>query len=289
MKPVHTAVGEMQRTAIDALRGLGFPFALAERVTHTLTWAEVVHGCGLQTIRRHEARIREAIPRAFGYSERSVGSRTISVLDAGGKITFESAPRAFDLADAGAKLHGIGLVVIRRTFGAALLGEFVMRSTERGLAVLVLCQPANPPAGAEDDPYTAILSLPDGGMKAATIAAADSSANVSDFAPLLAEIAEDAPSILGELSQGKPESAISNILIVSFKPQGNALSDSYTTAFDRCAAPSKGWQTDNGLLDRWRRAIDNGFEVDAADWKFMYSLVAQTRIVTSERSQSQAG
>jgi hypothetical protein len=282
---VHTAVGEMQRTAIDAFRGLGFSFALADRVTHALTWAEVVHGNGLRTIRNNERRIREAIPRAFGYSERNIGLRNLKTLDATGKITLESAPRAFDLADADAKLHGLGLAVVRRTFGATLLGEFVARSMERGLGILILWNPGA--KAAENDGCTAILGLPDGRMKTAT-ALPGASGGIAEFAPLLGALAESTSAILAELTRSEPAEMLSDALLVSFTPRDKAQPDSCIAAFDRCTGRS-GWRVDDGLMDRWRRAVDHGFSVDPEDWKFLYSLVAQTRVVTSERSQAQAG
>jgi hypothetical protein len=288
---IHTAVGELQRTAIDALRGLGLSFSLADRGTHALTWTEAVHGCGLRIIGQNEQRIREAVPRSFGYSERTIRAQPCSILDATGKSVLETGPRAFDLADAQAKMSGLGLAMVRGTFGTTLLGEFVTRSVERGLASLLLCQPSEVvSAEPASDRCNATLAFPDGTMKMAATASTQAEPVATSFAPLLAEVAGDdvARELATALERSGIRAGFSDVMLISVRAPKDKL-QAWSATFDHCAASAPGWQVDDRLSDRWQNAVNNGFEVDPQDWKLLYALVAQTRAVTSERSQSQAG
>src|SRR5271167_2449458 len=101
---VHTSTGELQRLAIDAFRGLGYSFALADCFARTLTWAESVHRGGCRFLRLNEDRILGSSSNIFRLANRRIGPVECTVLDAAGKNLFESGPRAVDLANANARI-----------------------------------------------------------------------------------------------------------------------------------------------------------------------------------------
>lgn len=282
MPTVHTALGECLRTGIDALRGLGFSFSVADRLARTLTWSEAVGLNGLRHVRQDEDRIRLAMTRRFGIRPVACAGADFNVLDASGKSILEAGPRALDLANAGARSDGAGVVVVKDTFGWPFLGEIAQTSVERGLSIFILargCAPGCPEADA------AILGVPD---SLAEVAAESGSLQLADvYAPLLERHcgSEAAAEIRALLSRPAHDGATLDVVFVSLRP-------------DRAAGLAELFQTcsrDNGLkvvdrqLARWRQALHDGFEVDEADWAYLYSLVARIRVQTSEHSRTHAG
>lgn len=291
MAAIHTSPGEIQRTAIDALRGLGLSFAIADRATHALTWTQAVRGGALGFVRLNEDRIRAAIPRPFSYGEHRFGNTVGGVLDAGGKSLLESGLRALDLANAGARSAGIGIVLVRRTFGTLFLAELAASSARRGLGLLALCRPAALEGSGTGDRTEAVLGLPDGRVMVASPASGMTPAGdaVTDFLPLVERIAGAAASagIAAALAESADPDGLSDMMLLSFDVAAQPGID-VAAAFGECAAGGR-WHIAGDLQQRWQQAIDAGFDVDPLDWHALYALVARTRVVTSERSRSQAG
>ncbi len=142
---ITTAVREIERLAQDALRMMGVPFPAAERAMHAVTWAEAVHGRGLEFLMAREADIRAtaaAVPRLISESDDA------AVIDAGGASLLTMGPPALDLATALARTCGVGEVRVTRSFGLMFAGELVHWAAGRGLGCVAICS-----APATDDPF----------------------------------------------------------------------------------------------------------------------------------------
>lgn len=283
MGTVHTAVGECLRTGIDALRGLGFSFSVADRLARALTWPEATGLNSFRYVRLNEDRIRAAMKLPFALSTPIAGQVEVNVLDAAGKSLFEAGPRALDLANADARIHGVGLAVVRQTFGALLLGELAQTSVERGLGVFIFVS-----GGADEnqDPCGALLGL-EGGVTEIVADERDAAQLATDFVPLLIRLAGQAAveMVLALLTEGPKDAALSNIAVLSFPL---AQSAEIAAIFKKCSAEA-GLNTAERQVAAWHKALHDGFEVEQADWTYLYSLVARTRVETSEHSRSHAG
>lgn len=282
MSRVQTAVGECGRTGIEAFRGLGYKFSVADRLSRMLTWSEATGQGGLAHIRNNEDRIEAAMGRPFTISTRAAGPVDIAVLDAAGKSVLEAGPRGLDLANAQARLAGAGVAVVRYTFGTLLLGEVTQTAFERGLGTLILVRSgvdAGEPASA-----SVMLRVAD---RLAEIVPANGVANnlVNNLLPVLREIVGEsaADAVVALLGEVPPRS--SNVALASFPiDRSDKIAALFREACERAHLPVVDRQ-----LAAWRRAIDEGFDVDAVDWAFLHALVARIRVQTSERSRTHAG
>lgn len=282
MTTVRVAVGECVRTGIDALRGLGYPFSVADRLSRMLTWSEATGLGGLAHIRDSEGRIRAAMGRPFSVLTVAAGQVAITILDAAGKSLLEAGPRTLDLANAEARLAGAGLAVARNTFGTLLLGELTQTAVERGLGTLILYRTAVD--GSLPAQAGVLLRTPDS-LAEIILAEGDAAGLIVGFAPVLARIVgnEAADGVVALLAE-EVASASSTVAVTSFPID---RSDEIAALFreaDRADRPVVERQ-----LGAWQRALNEGFCVDAADWAYLHALVARIRIQTSERSRTHAG
>lgn len=306
---MHTAVGELARTGIDALRGLGFTFYQADRLTHPLTWAEAVHHRAFRFLRLMEPRIRDAMARPFAWQERRNGETTLILLDAAGKSALEAGARALDLVNAEARRTGRGVVMVRDSFGGFLLSALVPQSLDRQLPILVLSRAhVEGEAASEFDQSQAFmgLTLPD--RRYIGCRSAHGSAGKAGLGPPFGEfqlLLEDmcGAAVGAEIQRfldstpARPTFGTDFVLVSSLAPEGDDQSAWNRRLMDRFergdsstrdGAPPGFGATDD-LQARWTAALAEGLGVEDQDWENVFKLVARIRIPTSERSRTHAG
>jgi hypothetical protein len=276
---LHISISEINRVAPDAFRGLGLAFGRADRATQTLVWGEAVQRRGLRFLRLNEQRIRASVPREFRCNEVDVSGQTVTV-DAQGKSTFESGPRALDLANGLAKGKNVGIALVRNTFGLFLLGEAIARAAQRGIATILLYASA---AAHNTDEFegTGALSL----LPAPAVAGTSIEQRVESLGGKAAlKGFQLAQSFVAENESRKE--GLSSFALLSFSR--DAVNSALTTEAI-CSKDQQEWCHIADFGRRWQGALINGFVTEKEDWQALGKMIGATRIPTSERSRQQAG
>lgn len=290
---IHTSVGEVLRLSIEALRGLGYSFSAADRLSRMIVWAEAVNGCAFRFMRMEESRIRAGQGGRLGLQERPFSGGSVTRLDGAGKSILDSGPRAFDLANAGALANGLGVTELLRTFGTDLVGELLSRSMERNVAALVLVRPdLDMGEAARFDRPAVWLAFPGGGLVAAMArpgegGTADVGSPFGALVSLLVDNAAGADLVAAFEAASDHGKDFSRMLIVSVA-LGADHRESCLAAFAE-ASLAAGLDLFEDFEQRWELAHRCGFDVDKSDWDNLFALIGRTRIAASERSLHHAG
>lgn len=280
MTTTSAAMAEIVRVGGWALRGLGYPFGVAERAIRILAWAEAVHGGTLRSLHEAQSAIAETTTPA-PLARRREG-RAAWRIDGRGKHLMEVGPPAIDLLTSDAREHGFSHVTMTQTIGGGLVAALADLAARRGLACIAVFR------AAEDD------VLPDGVARSGWLAAAPAQGGtlfaVGDLKgaadvilSLVAAAAHDqAPLIRQDVANSLEASAESYLGLSA------ARLDAEMESRLRAAAASG----DLELVDysgRLAEGYRSGVAMEAADLLHLYALERLTWAPTSERSRSQAG
>jgi len=285
MQTIHTATGELLRIGIDALRGLGFSFFQADRLARTIVWNEVTAGNGISFLRHNASKIAASFEARMACDEAIVESGAMYSLDAGGKSLLESGMRALDLAHAGASQKSRGAVIVVNTFGEQIASDYAYQSLQRGRPIMILIRSGH---SGSSEGLSVIATMPDFEL---TLGRGPADPDQFPWDRLAALSGQSIAARFREGIVGR-QSGASGSVAAFLSIEGGLDSEPWTgiaQIISDCVAPPSGWTTANGLVKKWKRAIDEGLEVRIEDWNYLFELVARTRIVTSDRSRSQAG
>jgi hypothetical protein len=281
-----SSLSEILRVGGWALRGIGYPFGVAERAVRLLAWSEASGAKAIAGLRLAEpavARSQSAAP-----CERAGDAGSGRVVHAKGRHLLEMGAPAVDLVTHDARRGSAGHVAVDGVFGLGLLPSLANLLAHRKLSGLFVY------GAAEADPMPA--GWPRTGW-------------------LLVHWAADGP----VFARGKLERGTGMVLQEALEAMRGTLPSKIldaTRAFIGAGAASpggymgilavaeahalvrdlvatlRGLSGDVELIDFPRRVADalrDGIPMDADDLKYLYDLELRTWAPTSERSRSQAG
>jgi hypothetical protein len=269
---VRAAMSEIIRVGGWALRGLGFPFGVAERGIPFVAWAEAAHGRALRCMRLTEERMSGSALSASPTRLRE-DSASWSLL-ARGKHLLESGPPAIDLLTADARLCGRARLEISAVFGMYLVPALCALAARRGLTCVAVYRCDEGDILPERFPREACLHV----TPAATgpqfaIGPIDTQA----VARLAGETAGAAlPSLLHDTDKSRV-AGDGHLKLFAFRdriPPEHAMT---------------GRLEPIDFAERVHRGYRDGVAMDEADLAYLYALERRTWAPTSERSRSQAG
>ncbi|MCW3474740.1 hypothetical protein [Limobrevibacterium gyesilva] len=278
------AFSEIIRVGGWSLRGIGYPFGIAERAIRILAWAEAVHGGTVRTLRVAETAIAEATtrPRLLRQRDSLAGWR----LDGQGKHLMEAGPPAVDLLTSDAREHGFGHVVLANTIGSGLVAALADLAARRGLACFAAYRAAEGdvlPDGVARAGW--LIAVPASGGAVFALGAIEAGADavlqtIRSVWPMLSEAGERL--IHADVAQSLDGGAGSYIGLAALPADAGMA--------DRLKAGDAGGSLT--LVDYAQRLVEgyrSGLVMDMADLLHLYALERLTWAPTSERSRSQAG
>lgn len=274
MTKTLAAMSEIIRVGGWALRGLGYPFGVAERGVRLVAWAEAAHGDAIKRLRMAEPLLAETI--GTGIPRRYRDDAGAWSVDGLGKHLLEVGPPAIDLLTSDARQTGSGRLALDNVIGHDFLATLVDLTARRRLACVAAYTTA--PFEPMPDELAAsgwIIAVP--GSESTRFMTAD-----TDWHP---------PSGFEFLHSG---------LNARFASEsGNRVSVGRVrfAAFRRdtpeFAELSKMGQSDElAVVDfdgRLADAYRSGVVIGQADLDYLYALERRTWAPTSERSRAQAG
>lgn len=274
---VRAAMSEIIRVGGWSLRGLGFPFGVAERGIPFIAWAEAAHGQTMRSIRLTEDKVIRSAELPSPTRRR--GDRASWSLRADDKHLLEVGPPAIDLLTADARKHGRARVDIDAGFGMYLVPALCALAARRGLTCVAVYRSCETDRLPETFPGEACLAVTPVGSDA-----------IFETGPIEAEtVARLNADVLGP---GALSQAVHGLTQRRDAPL--AASGSYLGLFafeDPSAAdrmkPKNLQEID--FAERVRRGYQKGVSIDDADLAYLYALERRTWAPTSERSRSQAG
>lgn len=272
------AMAEVVRVGGWALRGLGYPFGVAERGIRLLAWAEAVHGQALRSLRLAEEAI---IGSAAGPAAARVRDGEASWrIDGAGKHLLEVGPPAVDLLTADARRHGKGHVRLSDVIGAVVLAALTDLAARRDLFCIAVCRSADAdvlPESLARSGWIAALPGRDGSVRYFAGGNEAEADRVIDLLSLHApSVGDDGiGAILNDLASARSPDAGGQVGLSAFRPEARAQEGAWP-----------------GEVDYGRRLADGyrlGLPMEAADLAHLYDVERRTWAPTSERSRLQAG
>ncbi len=287
MSTVLSSMSEILRVGGWALRGIGYPFGVAERGVRLLAWNEATGGEAIKSLRLSESAVEKS--HSADPCERvgdSVSGRTVH---AKGRHLLEIGAPAIDLVTHDARHASVGHVAVDGVFGLGFLPALADLLAHRKLSGILFYG-----VGERD-------RLPDGWSRAGW---------------LLVQTTAEAPLFAHGNLEGKAGAALRSALTKARSTMPAQFVDGALKDIEAVAAAnSPGYmgflalsgthslvrdllETMESLPDEVERvdfhrriadALSNGVPVDAEDLKYLYDLELRTWAPTSERSRSQAG
>jgi hypothetical protein len=272
----HISLTELSRLAPDALRGAGFPFPRVERSSHMLVWGEAVHHMGLRFLNVHHERIRASLEKKYVFAD---GDFNSVIIDGHGKSVLEIGPRVIDVSNAAGTCEGVGVVVVRNTFGLFLLGEALTHAARRGLAIVILYKGGSSSSVDEFEGSGVLAQFP---------AALDSMSIDQRLNLLGGTKASGAVQFASDFLERNQNDAphLSSFALISIALPSNSSNPSIEAL---PADAEREWCRTTNFEQRWQEAMMLGLSTTRGDWDGFTMLLHRMRVPTSERSQQQAG
>jgi hypothetical protein len=277
-----SSISEITRVGGWALRGLGYPFGVAERANRLLAWMQAVDGSALKSIRKLEANINASL-RAEAVKITKVEADYH--LDAAGRHILDIGLPVMDLATSDARHKGIGRAAVANVCGLNFVPALASLLALRKLDGLIIYR-----AGSLDVLPNA---TPRSGWISTSAANGLSSFRMGGL--------EDRPErFVNEiftramLSQGSPIAARTEA-IKGDSNSNESLGFMSITAVERSTDqpslvdPQVSAGREYDFDQRLAIAFRDGFSIDREDLDYLYQLEMRTWAPTSERSRSQAG
>ena len=284
MSTVLSSMSEIVRVGGWALRGIGYPFGVAERGVRLLAWTEAAGGEAIKHLRLSEAAVERSHAATPCERTGDVGSgRTIR---ANGRHLIEIGPPAIDLVTHDARHASVGCVAVDGVFGFGFLPSLANLLAHRKLSGMFLygtISADRPPEGWSRTGWLAIETTAEAPLFAHGALEGKAGAALRDT---LAK-AEDTPSsrlLRGAIEDFAAPSQPGHVTVL-------ATSDADGLVRDLVAAARSlsGDVTTPDLPRRVAHALSHGIPMAAEDLKYLYDLELRTWAPTSERSRSQAG
>jgi len=284
LSTVLSSMSEIRRVGGWALRGIGYPFGVAERGVRFLAWTEAAGGEAIKNLRLLEAAVEESHTAAP--CEHAGDSGLGRTVHANGRHLLEIGGPAVDLVTHDARHASVGHVAVDGVFGLGLLPSLANLLTHRRLSGILFY-------GATESDRLPERWSRTGWLAAQTDAegptfvhgALEGTASRS----VLARVGATIPSRLLDCAIEDIEAAVAP------RPPGYmgilAVSDAHVLVRDFLEA-MRSLAQHVELVDFPRRvahALSNGVPVEAEDLEYLYDLELRTWAPTSERSRSQAG
>lgn len=278
------AYSEIVRVGGWSLRGLGYPFGVAERAIRILAWSEAVHGGSVRALRVAQEAIAATTASAPLRRERT--SPAAWRIDCGGKHLMEVGPPVIDLLTSDARRHGFGHVALEGAIGHGLVASLADLVARRGLVATAVYR------SAPDDVLPKHFPVP-GWLVAAPSPDGTVFAHAgpwSEEGPVVAVLL----SVTGALHEAAEQSLHADLAAcagtgaqsyVGFSalPADPAMAERLLAAGGAGTAPVVDYSAK--LAEGYR----SGIPMEAADLVHLYALERITWAPTSERSRSQAG
>ena len=279
MSTVLSSMSEIVRVGGWALRGIGYPFGVAERGVRLLAWTEAAGGEAIKHLRLSEAAVEQS--HAAAPCERAGDASSGRTIDANGRHLLEIGPPAIDLVTHDARHGSVGYVGVDSVFGFGFLPSLANLLVHRRLSGIFLYGAAegdHPPEGWSRTGWLAVEATIDGPVFAH--GASDSKAG----AALPGAPAKTDGPLLSRFLNEPLEELAGQIRIF-------ATSDARGQMYDLVAAMRAvaGGSATLDLPRRVAQALSDGVPMAADDLKYLYDLELRTWAPTSERSRSQAG
>lgn len=280
-----SSLSEILRVGGWALRGVGYPFGVAERGVRLLAWTEAVGGGAVAGLRRHEALIE--VSQTAGRSRHAGDAASGRTVDANGRHLLELGGPAIDLATIDARLGQGGHVAVQDTIGLALLPGLANLLAHRGLTALMLYRAAADEWMAADLPRSGWLAV-GGGRKRARFLCSD---DLKGLPALIERLATGGQSTLTPALAASARRDVEAISTAA--PLGHlgilALRDGSTAEAALTEIASLPDTREIDFAERFARALRDGVPMPAEDLAYLYDLEMRTWAPTSERSRAQAG
>jgi hypothetical protein len=280
-------MSEILRVGGWALRGIGYPFGIAERGVQFLAWTEAAGGKAVKHLRLAEAAVahsHRAAPCEHGGDSGS--GRTVH---AKGRHLLEIGASSIDLVTHDARHASVGHVAVDGVFGFGFLPSLANLLAHRKLSGIFLYGAADTdrlPEGWSRRGWLAVQRTADGSVFArgglegkAGEALRRGLARAEGTMPprLLDRALEDmeATVVAGRVGY------IGILAMFAAHPWVRSLQETMRSLPE-----------ESTVLDFPRRvahALSNGVPIEAEDLKYLYDLELRTWAPTSERSRSQAG
>ncbi|MGV6874125.1 hypothetical protein ACUSIJ_15740 [Pseudochelatococcus sp. B33] len=287
MSAVLSSVSEIARVGGWALRGIGYPFGIAERGVRLLTWSEAVGGQAIRGLRLAEDAIGESLMAGQCRHEGDASAgRTVQAL---GRHLLEIGAPVIDLATCDARRATIGHVAADGVFGLGLLPSLAHLLAQRRLSGLLSYR-------AEADDF-----LPDGFPAAGWMIVRGGPGRAEcefihgSFEGETGDLLRSALSgVAGVVPAGMRERVLRDIEEIAGGRRGRmgalAVADPGPSIDGLLAAlrPGQGVRSID-FTGHFADALANGVPIDAGDLHYLYGLEVRTWAPTSERSRSQAG
>lgn len=285
MSTTLSSLSEILRVGGWALRGIGYPFGVAERGVRLLAWTEAVGGGAVAGLRQDEASI--ALSQAAGRSERAGDAASGRIVRAMGRHLVELGGPAADLATLDARLGSGGHIAVRDTVGLALLPGLANLLAHRGLTAVMSYRAAPDEWIAADLPRTGWLAAGGSPEGARFYCGHD----LHGLATLLQRLTSDGPSSLSPALAAAARRDVD--MIRSAPPSGYlgilALRDGPLAAATLAGIAGLPDGREVNFAERFATTLREGVPMPAEDLAYLYELEMRTWAPTSERSRAQAG
>ncbi|UZF95554.1 hypothetical protein [Bosea sp. NBC_00550] len=262
MTKTMTSMAEIIRVGGWGLRGLGYPYGVAERAVPLVAWTEAAQGGAMRSLLDAEPEIAKSLTApAIGVTVLANG---VKRLDAHGRHLIEVGPPAIDLLTVEARRGEKGDLQLVGWIGDKFVPALGSLLGKRKLTGIMGYS-----AEVGEDTRWVLFS-----EELVTVLGS------SDASPRRAE------SLLAATGLGGDE--IERIISAH---EGNRPASSYgymTMTAWKSGALDQGASQDN-LVARVDTAWRDGFETELDDIKYLYQLETRAWAPTSERSRSQAG
>jgi hypothetical protein len=275
------ALSEIIRVGGWSLRGLGYPFGVAERGIRFIAWTEAVHGGAIKALRLAEAAVTSTAP--LPPLQRCRDGLTAWQLAGRSKHLLEVGPPAVDLLTADARSQGVGHITLTDTIGAGLLASLADLAARRGLACFACYRAAQGdaiPAGLAPSGLLIALPVAEGPVFA-----------LGTLASGAGRVLETLQSVFSRLTPGEMRRIGQDVeACVSGGPSSfiglTALRPDADMAARLRQAPGL---TLVDYAERLAEGYRSGVTMTMADLMQLYAWERLTWAPTSERSRSQAG
>jgi hypothetical protein len=283
---ILSSMSEILRVGGWALRGIGYPFGVAERGVRMLAWIEATGGEAVRHLRLSEAAVEASHSAApCEHCGDSCSGRTVH---ANGRHLLEFGAPAIDLVTHDARQASVGHVAVDGVFGFGFLPSLANLLAHRKLSGIFFY------GATKTDP------LPDGWSRAGWLAV-QRTAEAPVFARggLQGKVGEALRGVLAR-AEGTMPSRFLDLAVADIEATA-AVEIGYIGVLAMFAAhplarnlleTMRSLPGEVTMLDYPRRvahALSHGVPIDAEDLKYLYDLELRTWAPTSERSRSQAG
>ncbi len=287
MSRVLSSMSEILRVGGWALRGIGYPFGVAERGVRLLAWTEAAGGEAIKSLRLAEP----AVAQSHGAApcERAGDPGAGRVLRANGRHLIEIGAPAVDLVTHDARHTAAGHLAVHDVFGLAFLpslGNLLAHRQLSGVFIFGAAEVDRLPLGWPRKGWLAVQAGAKGpvfvhGNLEGTVGAAVRSALRDAGSALAPRLADGA---IKDIEAAVASGPLGYMGIL-------AVSDSSVLVRDLLEM-MRSFPEGVEFVDfpgRISTALSEGVPMEAGDLKYLYDLELRTWAPTSERSRSQAG